>query len=206
MLLAGEDTTANTLAWMMDLLADRPDVQAAMRAEAESVFGAAPRPPDFASTESLAYIEAVALEAMRLKPVAPLLALEPNADRVVGDVLVPKGTAVILLTAHPAAAEENFSDAKSFRPERWIRTSEETQGAHNPRAFVPFGAGPRFCPGRHLAILEIKMVAAMLCRNFDIERAPGSSPSEEVFSFTMMPKSVLVRLRRLPARSTPLVA
>jgi cytochrome P450 len=195
MLLAGEDTTANTLAWMMDLLADRPDVQQAMRAEADRVLGDAPRPPDYASTEAMPYIEAVALEAMRLKPVAPLLALEPNSDRLVGDVLVPKGTAVILLTAQTATSAENFSDPKSFRPERWMDPSARTHEAHNTRAFVPFGAGPRFCPGRHVAMLEIKMVAAMLCRNFDIARAPGSLPAEEVFSFTMMPKGVLVTLR-----------
>jgi cytochrome P450 len=60
---------------------------------------------------------------------------------------------------------------------------------------MPFGAGPRFCPGRHLAMLEIKMVLAMLCRNFDLERFPGTPPPKEVFSFTMMPSDFYVRLR-----------
>jgi hypothetical protein len=47
-------------------------------------------------------------------------------------------------------------------------------------------------------MLEIKMVASMLCRNFDISRAPDSPSTEEVFSFTMMPSSVQVKLRQRP--------
>ena len=93
-------------------------------------------------------------------------------------------------------AADNFADSKSFRPERWLEAAGRSTDGHNTQAFLPFGAGPRFCPGRHLAMLEIKMVAAMLCRNFDVSRAPDSTPTEEVFSFTMMPSSVRVRLRQ----------
>jgi cytochrome P450 len=196
MLLAGEDTTANTLAWMMHFMAEYPEVQAMMREETERVFGAAERAPDYASVESLRYIEAVAHETMRLKPVAPFLALEPNADAVIGDVRVPEGTAVYLLTAHPARQAEVFPEPHQFRPGRWL--GERSADAAHASAFLPFGAGPRFCPGRHLAMLEIKMVAAMLCRNFDVAHAPDSPPTEEVFSFTMMPKNLFVTLHRRP--------
>lgn len=196
MLLAGEDTTANTLAWMMHLMAEHPEVQAKMQAEADRSLGDAGRAPDYASTESLPYIEAVAREAMRLKPVAPFLALEPNEDTVIGDVRVPKGTSVYLLTAYPAMSEDNFADSTSFRPERWLDAATRADEAHNTRAFLPFGAGPRFCPGRHLAMLEITMVGAMLCRNFDVAHAPDSPPTEELFSFTMMPKNLFVVLNR----------
>ncbi|MDQ2964039.1 MAG: cytochrome P450 [Pseudomonadota bacterium] len=195
MLLAGEDTTANTLAWMMHLMAEHPEVQAKMQADADRALGDAGRAPNYTSTESLRYIEAVAHEAMRLKPVAPFLALEPNEDAVIGDVRVPKGTAVYLLTAYPATRAENFADPTSFRPERWLDAGDRAGEGHNTRAFLPFGAGPRFCPGRHLAMLEIKMVGAMLCRNFDVAHAPDSPPTEELFSFTMMPKNLFVTLQ-----------
>lgn len=198
MLLAGEDTTANTLAWMMHLMVEHPDVQSKMQVEADRVAGAADRVPDYGATEGLRYIEAVAHEAMRLLPVAPVVALEPNEDTVIGDVRVPKGTGVYLLTAHAAAAEQNFADAKRFLPERWMDGADHERGAHNSKAFLPFGAGPRFCPGRHLAMLEIKMVAAMLCRNFFVARAPNSPPVEEMFSFTMMPRNLWVTLERRP--------
>ena len=54
MLLGGEDTTANTLAWMMHLMAIHPHVQAEMQAEADRVLGTAERPSDYASTEACA--------------------------------------------------------------------------------------------------------------------------------------------------------
>jgi cytochrome P450 len=60
---------------------------------------------------------------------------------------------------------------------------------------MPFGAGPRFCPGRHLAMLEIRMVLGMLARNFEVYRAPGTEPPGELYAFTMMPSELFVRLR-----------
>lgn len=196
MLLAGEDTTANTLAWMMHLMAKHPEVQEKMQAEADRVLSDDERPADYASTEAMHYIEAAAHEAMRLKPVAPIIGLEINADTIIGDVLVPKGTGVYLLTSHPATMQSNFADPQAFRPERWLEVVDPGAGGHNAKAFVPFGGGPRFCPGRHLAMLEIKLVTAMLCRNFDVALVPDAPPTEEVWGFTMMPKNAWVRLQR----------
>ena len=196
MMLAGEDTTANSLAWLMHLMVEHPDAQARMREEADRVLGDAPRAPDYASTEALRYIEAAAHEAMRLLPVAPLQGAEPNEDVQIGDVRVPKGTAIYVLAGHVSRDPENFSDPESFRPERWLDAGGHGGNGHNTHAFLPFGAGPRFCPGRHLAMLEIKVVAAMLCRNFELSRCRGSRRPEQVFSFTMMPKNLFVRLRR----------
>lgn len=202
MLLAGEDTTANTLAWMMHLMAEHPDVQRRMQQEADEVLGDAMRAPDYASTDALRYIEAVAHETMRVLPVSPLQGAQPNEDTVLGDVRVPKGTAIYLLAARAATRPENFSHAESFQPERWLEHGPHASSGHNTRAFVPFGAGPRFCPGRHLAMLEIKMVAAMLCRNFEVSRFPGAPAPEQVFSFTMMPKNLSIALRHRRALRT----
>ena len=145
MLLAGEDTTANTLAWMMHLMAQHPEVQNKMQAEVDGVTGGTDRAIDYASTDALHYIEAAALEAMRLKPVAPIIGLESNADTVIGGVRVPEGTGVYLLTGHAATMQSNFVDPQAFRPERWLEANRETDG-HNGKAFAPFGGGARFCP------------------------------------------------------------
>lgn len=203
-LLAGEDTTANTLAWMLHFMIEHPEVQARMREEADRVLGPGTVPADYATTESLHLIEAVAHEAMRLMPVAPFLVMEPNTDIRLGDLHVPEGTSLYLLTAAIARDDRHFGEASAFRPDRWLDPETRNGAAHDTRAFLPFGAGPRFCPGRHLAMLEIRMVMAMVCRNFAVERAPGSPPTEELFGFTMMPKNLFVRLRRRPdARSMP---
>jgi cytochrome P450 len=195
MLLAGEDTTANTISWAMDFLVRHPAVQARVREEVDAVLGGADRPVDYATTAALRYVEAVALEAMRLKPVAPFLAFQANRDTTVGDVPVPAGNIVYLLTGRVAKDEAHFADGRAFRPERWLDAPDGDRAGHDGRAFMPFGAGARFCPGRHLAMLEIKMVIAMLCRNFEVAAADEAAPLEEVFSFTMRPARLSVALR-----------
>jgi nitrite reductase/ring-hydroxylating ferredoxin subunit len=58
--------------------------------------------------------------------------------------------------------------------------------------FDPFGSGPRLCPGRSLALLEIKTAMAMVCRNFDLSRAGQAGEVGETFAFTMMPTDLFV--------------
>ena len=55
---------------------------------------------------------------------------------------------------------------------------------------MPFGAGPRFCPGRHLAMLEIKTVMAMIFRHFSLSRPAAAAPVEERFAFTVSPENL----------------
>jgi cytochrome P450 len=191
-LLAGEDTTANSLAWMMHFMVEHPGIQARMRQEAGEVAGPAGMLAQLQDAEQLKYIEAVAHETMRLKPVAPLLFLETNEDVEVGGLSIPKATPVMLLTLHPALQEAHFTAAAQFNPDRWLEPPPSPSAVHNAKAFVPFGAGPRFCPGRHLALVEIKMVMAMLCSTFDLSKPEQAGPVEEIFSFAMMPGNLSV--------------
>lgn len=195
MLLAGEDTTAYTLAWAVHHVCDTPNALSRLRAEADALRGEDAAPHDIETANRLVYAGAVANETMRLRPVAPTLILEANHDVVVGDVAVPKGTWVALHTRPPAVDERNFGDPMTFRPERWLDASA-TGGAHEPSANIPFGSGPRICPGRTLALLEMKLVLAMLAGDFDVERVGNAADVTEVFAFTMAPVGVRVRLRR----------
>ena len=68
-------------------------------------------------------------------------------------------------------------------------------GAHEAAMHMPFGSGPRLCPGRSLAMLEMKIVLAMLYAHFDVERAGGAGEVRERFAMTMRPSDLLVRLR-----------
>jgi cytochrome P450 len=191
-LLAGEDTTAHTLSWLLYLITKHPEVQFKMQQEADAVLGAETMPSDISAVEKLNYIEAVAHETMRLKSVTPLMFMEPNKDVELAGIIIPKGTFLMLVNRHGALQEENFTDAHEFKPERWLE-SNPTVCAHNRNASLPFGAGPRFCPGRNLAMLEIKMAMAMLCKNFSITRVETGHPVQEVFSFTMMPDKLMIR-------------
>jgi cytochrome P450 len=191
-LLAGEDTTAHTLAWLVYLITEHPDVQQRLQLEADAVLAENPMPTDISVTEKLIYTEAVVNETMRLKSVAPLFFIEPNRDVEIAGFPIPKGTFLMLVNRYGALQEENFTDARQFKPERWLGAN--TSGCtHNRNASMPFGAGPRFCPGRNLAMLEMKTAVAMLCKNFSITRAETGQPVQEVFLFTMMPDKLMVK-------------
>jgi cytochrome P450 len=199
MLLAGEDTTAHTLAWLIWLLHRNPQAATQARQEVDAVLapGGLVR-----STEDLArldVIDACASEAMRLKPVAPVIISEAGEDVLVADVLVPRGTMVACVMRPGGVDAGQFPEPEQFDPARW--NASAGAGAKSlsaaKRAVMPFGAGPRMCPGRYLAMAEIKMVAAMLLANFELEEVatPGLAEPEERLTLTMAPVGLKMRLR-----------
>ncbi|WHZ10929.1 MAG: hypothetical protein OJF60_001368 [Burkholderiaceae bacterium] len=196
MLLAGEDTTANTLAWMIHLLHRHPEALARARAE---VLQAAGEPAAFTleAMSRLDYLEACAHETMRLKPVAPIIAAEAVHDTTVAGVTVPAGTVVIGLMRRDSLREQYFANAHAFDPQRWLDDAGTARAAaSSKRVAMPFGAGPRMCPGRYLALLEIKMAAAMLLSSFDIAEVGSSAGAEvpERLAFSMGPVGLRMRL------------
>jgi cytochrome P450/nitrite reductase/ring-hydroxylating ferredoxin subunit len=191
MLLAGEDTTAYSLAWGVHHLLDTPDCAARLSAEADRELGESLVPHDLETANRLLYAGAVATEAMRLRSVAPVFFLQACEDTTVADVRVPAGTQIVLLTRAAGMDGKAFSNPADFRPSRWI---EPEDGPHEPGAHQPFGSGPRICPGRSLALLEMKVVLGTLYRSFAVRRVGLSSDVREVFSFTMKPNELRVSL------------
>ena len=189
MLLAGEDTTANTLAWMIYLLSRNPE---ALRRAKEEVAGRDLR--KYENIMALPYVEACINETMRLKPVAPILMLEPIRDTKVGELEVPAGALLMCLMRAGATDERRFADAEAFDPERWFSGPSASSAK---RVAMPFGAGPRLCPGRYLALLEMKMVMAMLLASFDIESVttPDGREAQEHLAFTMSPVGLRLKLK-----------
>jgi cytochrome P450 len=219
LLLAGEDTTANTLSWTLFQLAQHPQWQQRLHAQASALFGSAPVCVDVAGLARLDAFEACATEASRLKPTVPLIFLETIEDTELGGVLLPRRSMLGFLLRPPMLDARHFGDPLQFRPERWLRAAGDEAAAvpaagcphhagaaagaeapqqcpHHARAFVQFGAGPRVCPGRHLAGSEIRLVLSMLMRNFSIELACGPQEIEEVNAFTMLPSRMPVRMHR----------
>lgn len=194
MVFAGEDTTSNTIAWLTDLLARHPEAMARVTAEADAILGEGRVAASLEQFEDMTFIEAAIHEAMRLKPVAVVMGAEPNQDCTIADVLVPAGTPVLCLMRHRREWDPGLAEPDAFRPERWL-SSEELGYAGDPtRKLLPFGAGPRYCPGRYVAMAQIKMVIAMLAHNFRLTLADGAAPVEERFTFTMTPATLPVVL------------
>lgn len=197
MLLAGEDTTANTLAWMIWLLSRHPDALAQAREEIARVLGREPLPTSIDQVAKLDYLEACANEAMRLKPVAPLNILQAAEDAVVDGVQLPRGTFVLCLMRPAGMDPARFEEPHSFRPERWTAEGHASEGRmfSSKRVVMPFGGGPRLCPGRYLALAEIKMLASMLLASFDFEVLCASGEPGERLHLTMSPVGLTMRLR-----------
>jgi cytochrome P450 len=200
MLLAGEDTTATTIAWLFYYL--HQDLESLHKVRMEVTRhapGVAPLSPEHLA--GMGYLDACINEALRLKPVAPFHPLESAKDMVIADVAVPAGTLIWAAVRIDAMDPARVPQPEAFRPGRWL-----SEGAHGgeqghdsslKRLSIPFGAGPRVCPGRHLAITEIKMATAMLLTHFDVDSVGTDSgePPRELMAFTMSPIGLRMRLR-----------
>ena len=202
MLLAGEDTTANSIAWLLYFLRSHPE---ALQMATQKVQALAPDCAAFTleQLDGLDFLGACIEEAMRLKPVAPYLPLEALANTSVDGVHVPAGTIVWCVLRHDSVDEKHFKNATTFDPGRWLvprdaagRAATGSPGTNKGIA-LPFGAGPRTCPGRYLALLEIKIAVAMMLARFEIESVATDSgkPPEELMGFVMSPIGLKMGLK-----------
>jgi|KBSMisStandDraft_5_1062788.scaffolds.fasta_scaffold29366_5 cytochrome P450 len=200
MLLAGEDTTANSLAWAIWLLSKHPECLARARAEVDAEVGD-PKAWTIERFARLDYVEACANETLRLRPVAPFLMLQALRETSVDGIRIPVETVIWGALRADSLREVHFDEPDRFKPERWLADAGPSASSAN-RVSMPFGAGPRVCPGRHLAMLEIKMALAVLLGRFEIESvaptrtgAAADEPAEEL-AFSMAPEPLTLRLRR----------
>jgi cytochrome P450 len=203
MLLAGEDTTANTLCWTLYRLHKHRAAWHDLVADVDRRLGTEALPRSFDLTRELDSIEHCANEAMRLHPVGPVFFMESNRATVLDGIAIPANAFVICLTRPGAVDPLAADDAAEFRPSRW-RTEEGAAGGREDdasrrallKASVPFGAGPRMCPGRYLALLQVKMVLATLARNYELLEVgtEDGAPPQERFAFTMFPVGLRMRI------------
>ncbi|MBG0829064.1 cytochrome P450 [Planomonospora sp. ID67723] len=167
-LLAGHETTASTLSWAFHLVDRHPEVWERLHAEAVAVLG--DRPPVYEDLHRLRYTAMVLEEVMRLYPPVWALTRVARQDDEVGGYRVPAGADVMIspytLHRHPGFWER----PERFDPERF----DPDRPAGRPRyAYIPFGAGPRFCVGNHLGMMEATFVLAMVARELRLTGLPG---------------------------------
>jgi cytochrome P450 len=181
LLLAGHETTASTLGWTFYLLDRHPEVCDALRAEVRQVLG--DRLPEHADLPRLRYTTMVVEEAMRLYPPVWILTRTALADDDVGGHRVPAGADVVIcpytLHRHP----DFWERPELFDPDRFSPAG----GAGRPRyAYLPFGAGPRFCVGSHLGMMEAVFVTALVVRELRLAvAAAGTAVAEPMLSLRL---------------------
>jgi cytochrome P450 len=170
LIVAGHETTANTLTWAWHLLAHHPRIEAELHAELDRVL--AGRAPTFADLSALSFTEAVVKETLRLYPAAYITAREPQEDVRIGPYRVPSGH-TILLSPYITHRDARWFDAPDdFKPERWLGDLEKRL----PRlAYLPFGAGPRVCIGNAFAMMEARLILATIAQRFRLRPADQSA-------------------------------
>ncbi|KAK4798815.1 hypothetical protein SAY86_031141 [Trapa natans] len=156
---AGHETTAVLLTWTMMLLASNTSWQEKVREEVVRVCGGEPIRTDHLS--KLSMLSMVINESMRLYPPALILPRVAFEDIKLGDLLIPKGLSIWIPVLAINHSEELWGkDANEFRPDRFSSKS------YVPGQFMPFAMGPRNCIGQSFAMMEAKIILAMLISRF----------------------------------------
>lgn len=186
-LLAGRDTTVQTLSWLFYELDQHPDVVDKIREEIaanapEFVSGDEHDPlrvPTVEQTQGLVYLDATLKEVLRLHPPVPIINKTVAKDVVLSDGTFLRANTMVLLFNYGMARLESVwgPNAAEFRPERWIDPSTGKLRVVSSFKFAAFNAGPRVCLGMNLALMELKIVVAGLLTHFDINVMTGQNPT-----------------------------
>ena len=150
LVLAGHETTATTLAWMIDLLLHHPDELAKVQAEADE-------------GESTAYTQAVINETLRIRPPSPFTGRYTVADYRLGGYTVPARTRIVPHIGEVNLDAATYDRPTEFRPQRFLDASPPTY------AWIPFGGGIKRCLGASFSVLELTVVLQTLLRSGSFE-------------------------------------
>jgi unspecific monooxygenase len=155
LLKAGFGTTANTLAWMIAEILQRPQYEAALRHHLRQVVGA--RPLDSTACRRLGYVDALTWETLRLHPPAAIGGVRYVAEpySIEGHDL-PVGTLVVNCSYLLHRRADLYRDPLHFRPERFLQSKNYGYG------WAGFGGGQRMCTGRAFALQEMKSVLSVI--------------------------------------------
>jgi len=168
--LAGHETSASALAWALYCIANCPDVQARMHAEAAAVFAT---PPAFSDLRRLPFTRDVFRETLRLYPPVPMMVREAACPERMRDKDVAPGSPVILSPWHLGRHERIWKRPHVFDPDRWA--SAETRACAR-EAWIPFSTGPRVCTGAGFAMQEGVLLLGLLAARFRFDPLPGHVP------------------------------
>ena len=169
MLLAGHETTATLLAWVIHRLLQNPDVLATAQAEVTSVIGDRPHAsrPTAEQVAELSYLDAVIKETARLNPVVPIAVRLLETDTRIGGYELPAGSIAAPCIYLTHRRPELWSNPEAFNPDRFVARRVD------PYTFFPFGGGVRYCLGAAFATYEMKIILARVLSRVTLRPDPG---------------------------------
>ena len=179
-ILDGASHTSSTLtSWFILYVLLNQDVQRKIHQELDRVVGR-DRLPRWQDAKNLPYLQATLCEVLRHSRLVPVLATNAIRDTTIGGYHIPKRTAVLINICHIHRDEKEWSEADSFKPERFLDDNGMFIGWTAFRGFMPFGIGRRECPGQALGKIIIFSFTSALMHRFKLEFAEGEpQPSLE---------------------------
>jgi len=166
-MIAGHETTANTLSWMMWYLVKDPEIFKKVQTEVREVLNGKNQ-VSYDDADRLVYCEAVFMEALRLKPTIPFFPRYcPNGAQV-GGYQIPANTVVHLVEIQLGVDKDLWENPEVFNPDRFL-----VKENHRVKLFFPFGGGHRMCPGKRIAHLEAVTILAKLANAFNFTEEPS---------------------------------
>ncbi|ELT90964.1 hypothetical protein CAPTEDRAFT_154438 [Capitella teleta] len=166
-LLAGYETTSNTLACCSHALANNPDKQQLLYEEVNSIIQD-DEELTYEKVKALPYLDMVLRETLRMYPIGSQVVTRRCVETcTINDLVVPRDMAIHanVWDVHYNANIWGATDPKIFEPERFL---PDRKARRHPLAWLPFGAGPRNCIGLRFALLEAQIVLAKLIKKFRI--------------------------------------
>ncbi|XP_022765972.1 cytochrome P450 83B1-like [Durio zibethinus] len=181
--IAGTDTSAATVIWVMTFLMKNPRCMKKIQEEVRDLVGK----KGFVNeddVQDLIYLKAVIKETFRLQPVAPLLLPRETMRKCnIGGYEIPAKTLVYVNAWAVGRDPEAWENPEEFCPERFIGSSIDYKGLDFE--LIPFGAGRRGCPGIHLGVATVELALANLVYKFDWDMPTGMS--KEDLDFDVLP-------------------
>ncbi|KAK6151237.1 hypothetical protein DH2020_016169 [Rehmannia glutinosa] len=164
MLIAGIDTSANTIEWAMSALLNHPEKLQKAKIEIDNLVGN-DRLVNESDLTKLPYLQNIMSETFRLFPAAPLLLPhEATSDCTLSGYDIPRGTILIVNAWAIHRDPKIWDDPTSFNPERF------EAGEVGPPKLIPFGMGRRLCPGMGLAYRVVGLALGSLIQCFEWQR------------------------------------
>ena len=190
-LVAGHETSSNTLGWVITLLDQHPAYQRVMLDEFDEVLGQ--RPANYSDLRQLPQTQAILDEAMRLYPPFWILDRIALADDNINGIKVKQGDSLMCFLYGLHRSSLHWEDPNRFRPERFLKSE---QSAAKSMIHIPFGTGPRRCIGEQLARLQMVLILQTLYQRYEIQLT--SSHIELEPRFTLSRKhGLLANVRKL---------
>lgn len=185
MMLAGHETTANTLAWTLFALARAPEVRARLEVELDALNVAQLGASHLAS---LPYTAQVIKEAMRLYPPVYMVARRTTRDVEIGPYMLKRGSVVFINIVGIHRRPDIYVGPERFDPERFTPEREKCLPKH---AYLPFSGGPRVCIGNHFAMMEAQLILATWLRRLRFELLDPAQRVDFEALITLRPKGGL---------------